>query len=401
MTDGPGDDVSGQGTPERAPDDADVELPAPGRLVERVLARLEGRATGPLVVLDASWPSALREHALDDLAQAASDGRLRGDDLVLFTSGSSGTPRAVVRTAASWRASLQPLSDLTGIGTGQVSGPVWAPGPLTSSLFLYGAVHAAWAGLGWACGRPDAAAVQDVDAAHVVPTQLADALDARERGLLPRLRTVVVAGAHLPTSLWSRARRQGLRVVEYYGAAELSFVGWRDEPGPFDAFPGAATRVHGDGTLWVRSPYVGRDYLDAGAGGPWRQHDGWHTVADLASRDGDGWWLVGRGRAAVTTGGHTVVVSEVEAVLRDVPGATDVVVLGLDHDRLGQVVVAVVRPAGTDLSLRHRMEQVARSLPAPSRPRRWLRADALPLLPSGKVDRAALGALAATLPPLP
>jgi acyl-CoA synthetase (AMP-forming)/AMP-acid ligase II len=382
-------------------DAAGVTCPSPDVLVDHVLARLAGHAPGPLAVLDPSWPARLRRQGHDDLAAATASGRLTNDDLVLFTSGSSGRPRAVVRTAASWQASLRPLSDVTGVGTGGETGPVWVPGPLSSSLFLYGAVHAAWAGLGWTGGRADAPAVQGVRAAHLVPTQLADALDAREQGLLPELHTVVVAGAHLSAALWDRGAAQGLRLVEYYGAAELSFVGWRHQPGPFVPFPGAETRVDDAGTLWVRSPYVGRDYLGGTDSGPWRQCDGWHTVGDLAREERAGWWLVGRGSNAVTTGGHTVVVSEVEAVLRDVPGVADVVVLGVDHERLGQLVVAVIRPTTEDVALRNRLEQVARSLPAPSRPRRWLRADQLPLLRSGKVDRTAIGVLAASLPPLP
>jgi acyl-coenzyme A synthetase/AMP-(fatty) acid ligase len=187
-------------------------------------------------------------------------------------------------------------------------------------------------------------------------------------------------------------------VIEYYGSAELSFVGWRDDTGPFRSFPGADVRVGDDQLVWVRSPYVARSYLRRHAPGPWRQQAGWHTVGDLARPDRQGWWLLGRGDAAVTTGGHTVVVAEVEAVLREVRGVRDVVVLGLPHDRLGQVVAAVVVPAaGSAGALRQRLETEARALPAAARPRRWLRTDRLPLLGSGKVDRLALAARAAYL----
>jgi acyl-coenzyme A synthetase/AMP-(fatty) acid ligase len=65
--------------------------------------------------------------------------------------------------------------------------------------------------------------------------------------------------------------------------------------------------------------------------------------------------------------------------------------------------VAVVVPDGSsDDDLRPRLQQAARGLPAPARPRRWFRADGLPLLASGKVDRAALldAVSARKLPPL-
>ncbi len=401
----------------------EVEQPRPDELVPALLGRLRSQGHPPLVVLDPGWPASLRAQALHEVGAAVTAGRLTTDDLVLFTSGSNGSPRAVVRSVESWRASLRPLTDVTGIGAPDVDpGPVWVPGPLTSSLALYGALHAAWAGLPWATGRADAAPAQEATAAHLVPTQLRDALDARDDGLLPRLRTVVAAGAHLGSSLRERAAKHGLRVVEYYGAAELSFVGWRDTEAPFQPFPGAEVRLgggpgsdrrggevvvgapaphpagcQGPATLWIRSPYLARAYLRPDDDAPWQQRDGWHTVGDLAEPAGTGWRLLGRGDLAVTTGGHTVVVAEVEAALRQVPGVADVVVLGVPHERLGQVVAAVVQPtADHHGGLRERLDRAAGALPAPAQPRRWWRTDTWPLLPSGKIDRAAVSTAAAT-----
>jgi long-chain acyl-CoA synthetase len=380
-----------------------VDVPAPLQLVPALLDRLR-RKGPPVAVVDPAWSSSLREQAMADLVAAAEAGRVTFGDVVIFTSGSSGTPRAVVRTLESWRASLDPLSELIGIGAADAGTDlVWVPGPITSSLFLYGALHAAWLGVPWAAGRSDAPLAGRATAAHLVPTQLADVVDDREHGLLPRLRTVVVAGAHLPDSLRGRAERGGLRVIEYYGAAELSFVGWREDSGPFRDFAGAAVRLDDDKTLWVRSPYVARTSLRPDAPGSWRQEGDWHTVGDLGRAEDGGWRVLGRGQSVVTTGGHTVVVAEVEMALRHVPGVRDVVVVGLPHPRLNQVVVAVVVPdESADDGLRRRLEQAARGLPSPARPRRWLRADRLPQLASGKVDRAALldAVSARTLSPL-
>ena len=386
----------------RAPAPEGVDCPPPDALVAAVHERLAGRARRPLTVLDPRWPPGLRARAVAGLTQAEAAGRLTADDLVLFTSGSSGSPRAVVRTVESWRSSLRPLSTISTIGLPDVDPDVvWVPGPLTSTLFLYGAAHASWYGLRWVRGRPDAPAVQAATAAHLVPTQLIAALASRERGLLPRLRTVVVTGAALAPSLRERAAGQGIRVVEYYGAAELSFVGWRDDDGPFRAFPGAKTRVGGDGRLWVRSPYVARRYLQPQPGASWQESDGWHTVGDLAEPAGEGWRLRGRGDLAVSSGGHTVVVADVESALRQVVGVADVVVVGVRHDELGEIVAAVVRAADDDVpGLRGRLDRAARELPSSSRPRRWLRAQELPTLSSGKVDRAAVRDLASTLPRL-
>lgn len=316
---------------------------------------------------------------------------MRSGDLVLFTSGSTGRPRGVVRSVQSWRASLEPLTALTGICASDV---VWIPGPLSSSLFLYGAWHATTIG---ATVRVDPVPRPDVTVVHAVPTLLARALDAAAAGALPALRSVVVAGDALPSAQRDRVDRLGWRLLEYYGAAELSFVGWRRDGGPFLPFPGVRTLVTA-GRLHVHSPYVARGYLDPDDPGPLSTRvagDGtvWRSVGDLAEPAGeDGFHLLGRAGAAVTTGGSTVLASEVEAVLRQVPGVRDVAVLGVPHPDLGEVVAAVlaVGAGGPAAELRRDAAAAASRLPAAARPRRWYVLADLPRTISGKVDQPAL-----------
>ena len=340
----------------------------------------------PLVVLDPTWPAAQREAASADVAAGVRSGRVVADDLVLFTSGSTGRPRGVVRSLASWQLSLDPLSELTRIGPDDV---VWVPGPLTSSLYLYGAFHARAVGAA-VVSRPS----PSVTAAHLVPTGLAQAVDVAAS--LPGLRTVVVAGDVLPDVLRRRAVALGWRVVEYYGAAELSFVGWRDSPGPFRDFPGARVRVR-DGRVWVRSAYCCNGYLDIEDRGPLVRDGDWAGVGDLGRLEGDGWVVTGRGNAAVVTGGHTVVAEEVEGVVAAVPGVVAVAVVGLPHDRLGRYVAAVVV---ADRPVRAAVVEAVSTLPPAARPRRWLGAERLPLTAAGKVSRSQVEARADLLPPL-
>ncbi len=371
-----------------------VETPAPEHLLERLAARLDGATSAPLAVLDPGWPAALRQAAQIALTTAVDDGRLGEHDLVLFTSGSSGRPKGVVRPLASWRASLQPLSGITGVTSADV---VWLPLPLTSGLSLYGGFHARSLGAEVVVAPLRDAVPARATVAHVVPTQLARLCELSTAGR-STLRTVVVAGAGLADSLRERARAVGLDVVEYYGAAELSFVGWRREAGPMRDFPGATVRLTDD-EVWVRSPYVCTGYLDPGQPGPLRRDGEWASVGDLGRAVPGGWEVLGRGDAAVSTGGHTVVAEELEAALAVLPGVEDVAVLGLPHASLGQVVAAVVVVApGTR---RADLDQRARELPAWARPRRWLEADALPRTPAGKIARGRLADLAEALPRLP
>ncbi len=359
----------------------------PADRADLVAHLLDPARRSPVVVVDPRWPAALREQADRDVDEAVRAGRLAGDDLVLFTSGSTGRPRGVTRTTASWTASLAPLSAVTGIGAGD---RVWVPGPSSSTMSLYAAVHAAWAGATLLRSDPRTAT-----AAHLVPTALADAVRSPDR--LPALRTVVVAGDALPAAVRERATGLGWRVVEYYGAAELSFVGVREGGGPFADFPGADVEVR-DGRLWARSPYLATGYLHPHDAGPLVRDGAWAGVGDLGRVEGDGWLVLGRGGSAVVTGGATVLVHEVEAVLSRVEGVQAVAVVGLPHPRLGRSVGAVVV---ADRPVREALVRAATALPAPARPRRWWAADRLPLTPAGKVARDELVALTDRLPPLP
>lgn len=354
--------------------------------MDPVAELLDAGRRRPLVVLDPTWPKAQRETAAAAVAAGVASGRVAADDLVLFTSGSTGRPRGVVRSLSSWQLSLDPLSEITGIGADDV---VWVPGPLTSSLYLYGAFHARTVGAR-VVARPGVA----VTAAHLVPSGLAQAVDRADS--LPALRTVVVAGDVLPDGLRRRAVARGWRIVEYYGAAELSFVGWRESAGPFHDFPGARVRVQ-DGRMWVRSPYCCNGYLAPDDPGPLILDGDWAGVGDLGRLEGDGWVVTGRGDSAVVTGGHTVVVEEVEAVIVAVPGVVEVAVVGLPHAVLGRCVAAVVV---SDRPIRAAVVRAVRALPPAAQPRRWLSADRLPLTPAGKVSRSDVEALAAVLPPL-
>ncbi|WP_265523158.1 class I adenylate-forming enzyme family protein [Oerskovia flava] len=358
----------------------------------------------------------------DDLPDAA-----RADDLAWagFSSGSTGRPRAVVRTRGSWAGSFEHLTRLVGLGPDDT---VLVPGPLASSLYCFAAVHALALGATVQLAHGPAAlatALARSHVVHLVPQLLTDVLDVIESGAPSRLRTAVVGGASLPAGERERAARLGIGVVAYYGAVELSFVAVDPDGHGLHPFPGVEVDVRtlpasSLGEVWVRSPWVARGYL-ARATGPFRQEGGWSTVGDLAdplpgplvdTPVADApvaapapLVLRGRGDGAILTGGATVVPEDVEVVLRAVPGVEDVVVLGTPHRRFGSVVTAVVQGDGRP-GLRAHLERVARVSLAPAqRPRRWYGVRELPRTPSGKPARAAvseaLGAATTTYGGLP
>ena len=328
------------------------------------------------VVLPHEWNKQQREKVLSALTLAQQQSRLREGDLVLFGSGSTGSPRGIIRTWASWEASLAPLSELTDASTADV---IAVPGSLSSTMNLYAHVHAAQIG-----ARVVNTWSDSVTLAHVVAPAVDHVLDRVASGELPRLRMLITAGDRLPDAVHARAHDLGLPIGEYYGAAELSFVGWRTSAGPFLDFPGVTTRIHDD-ELWVSSQYVAREPLSDP--GSWRHEGVWHTVGDSAQiHSAGGWFIRGRGSQAVTTAGHTVLVEEIEMDLRTIPGIIDCAVAGKQHTTLGEILIAVVETDAEESALK----RAVASWPGATRPRRWLRVDHLPRTAGGKIDRAAV-----------
>jgi long-chain acyl-CoA synthetase len=285
--------------------------------------------------------------------------------VVLGSSGSTGVGRAVRRSTASWVDSFAAVADLCDL---TADGRVWVPGPLSTTMNLFAAVLARHIG---ATTVPSA---EHATHAFLTPTALRSHLD-RLAGA-----TVVVAGDRLSRGLAADAVAAGSTVHHYYGAAELSFVAWGSHADDLHVFPGAEVEVR-EGEIWVRSPYLCQGYV--GATGPLRRDaTGFATVSDRGSLEGDR--LVVHGRPdAVTTGGTTVAVAEVEAALRPLVRG-EVVVVGVPHGHLGEVLAAVVT-SDDDLG-----RALATELTGASRPRRWFVVEDLPVTDAGKVDRAAL-----------
>ncbi|HEX4246305.1 MAG TPA: AMP-binding protein [Pseudonocardia sp.] len=354
-------------------------------------ADLLGAAT---VVLEAKWTARDRAAVLAD---AHPDTTVAGDPpptttsvtphsgertpfYLPTTSGSSGRPKVLVRSRASWLRSFEAL--------GPVPGPVLIPGPLSASLFSFGALHALW------CGaepriRPRLH-VDDARAAaslHVVPAMLAELLGELERAPGPcALRTVVCGGAHVGDELRARFARllPDVELVEYYGSAEHSLIAVRRGGGGLRAVPGVELDVRG-GVLWVRSELAFDGHLRAGV---LERAADWTSVGDHVELSTSGVLTVhGRDSAMISSGGRLVAAEEVEAVLRSVPGVGDVLVIGTPHPRFGALVTAVVE-SDAPPALRELRAAARAALDPGKRPRRWLLTKALPRTASGKPARA-------------
>lgn len=359
------------------------------------------------LVVDPSWSGREREAVLTDVDAAAHvtepprppevGTEPAGDDETFFylptTSGSSGRPKVLVRTRASWRRSFEAFE----IGT-TPDDVVLVPGPLSSSLFLFGTAHALYRGLRVRLlERWSAVAAAEASCAatvvHLVPAMLDSMLSVLERNetlrARCRLRKVVCGGARMEDSLRRRLADTlpGCETVEYYGSAEHSLVAIRHEDGPLRPAHGVEVRV-AEGVLQVRSGLIHGGTVENAEVNP--VEPGWSSTGDLGTLHENGSLTVhGRAGAVVSSGATLVPAEEVEAALRTVAGVREVVVLGSPHGRLESVVTAVVESdPESPARLRDLRARSRQALTPGKRPRRWLATPSIPRTASGKPARA-------------
>ena len=220
----------------------------------------------------------------------------------------------------------------------------------------------------------------------LVPTQLRRALgDPAARDALAAYDAVLLGGAAAPAPLLAEAAAAGVRVVTTYGMSETS------GGCVYDGVPLPGVHAQVGERIALSGQVVARGYRlrpDLTA----ESFDGdTFTTSDAGRWDGDRLVVLGRVDDLVVTGGEKVAPAAVEAALAEHPAVAEAVVVGVPDAEWGARVVAhvVLRP-GAVLELAEAREHVAARLGRLAAPRELRLLTALPLLPSGKPDRAAL-----------
>jgi O-succinylbenzoic acid--CoA ligase len=320
---------------------------------------------------------------------------------VLFTSGSTGAARGVVLS----RSSLVAAADASAQHLGWRDDDRWL---LALSLAHAGGLSIVVRCL--AARRPIVLCDHDFDRtaiaallarctlASLVPTQLDALLDDPAWRPPPRLRAVLLGGAAASPALLDRAAARGVPFLTTYGMTEsLGQLATAppqragDPRAPLVALPGVGLDA---GTPSVPAPIVVRGamlatcYLDGAPIAPA------FTTADLGHVSGGVLHVAGRRDDVIITGGENVHPATVEAALAATPGVRAACAFGVADERWGQIVgAALVVDTGFDGAAAAAHWRAA--LPGHARPRQIAICTALPLLPSGKVDRRAAAALPA------
>ncbi|MGG1946614.1 AMP-binding protein [Trinickia sp. NRRL B-1857] len=318
--------------------------------------------------------------------------------LTLYTSGSSGVPKAVSKTLAQFDAEVRTLETQWGAMLGQA--PMLASVP---HRHIYGLLFRVFwplaAGRAFdraSCAEPLQlqARLERVGRAAVVssPSHLdrwlaLPGFDA----LSPAPCVYFSSGGPLGEETANAYASQfGAAPVEIFGSTETGGIAWRrrDVSDAWQAVPGAELKCDADGALVVRSPHLG--------------HDGWHRTDDAVSFDEDGRFrLKGRLDRVVKLDGKRVSLPEIETHLARHPYVTQaaaVVLPGAARERLG-VLVALTSEGGAALLEGGRVAlaktlraHLADYVDAVVLPRRWRFCAALPFDGRGKLPAAAVAA---------
>jgi long-chain acyl-CoA synthetase len=317
-----------------------------------------------------------------------------------LTSGSTGQPRRIRRTQASWTASFT-VNATFGIGPGA---RVATLGRLIHSLSLYGAIEGLHLGAQvhhLADLRPDrqrqALAQRHITHLYATPAQLRLILGP---DTLPDLSLILIGGSKLDPAL--RAALATLapnaRLREFYGATETSFITLADEATPETsvgrAYPGVEITLDPGGEVWVRSPYLFLGYASPGLtslpGGQGRWRGGWMSVGEIGQMENGYLTLKGRAGRMVTVADQNVFPEEIEALLETLPGVIRAAVLPVPDAKRGNALVAILlgdpaQEAAILTRLRHDLGPL-------KSPKALIWRQDWPSLASGKTDLKALEA---------
>jgi cyclohexanecarboxylate-CoA ligase len=339
--------------------------------------------------------------------------------VVLFTSGSTGVPKAVLHThrGLSWKATL--MANVHGLGTADA---VLMPAPMAHiSGLLNGVLLPGAAGLRSVLVRkfdPEQAlslvAGERISFMAGPPTffiAMAGAMAEGVRADVSSIRLVSSGGASVtPAFIENTARVFDCRVKRTYGSTEAPTVTTSTNDDPFDMARDTDGRAVGDvelrvsdpasgtpvatgspGELWVRGPEMFAGYADPAQTSAVIARGGWFRTGDLATVDEEGWVrIVGRLKDVIIRGGENISASEVEAALEAHPDIRHAVAVGYPDPLMGERVAAFVESGGPfDLDECRRWFS-DRGIAVFKTPEKVVRLERLPLLGSGKADRAEL-----------
>jgi fatty-acyl-CoA synthase len=221
---------------------------------------------------------------------------------------------------------------------------------------------------------------------------------------LSSLRALWAGSSVLPANLIEAFHARGIPVCNVYGSTEtgpfsialgaaqaFSHMGSCGWPASNDVHVKLLNSSQGVGEMCIRAPNVAERYWPDV---PLKDAEGWFHTGDLARQEADGsYWVVGRAKDMLISGGENIYPAEIENLLAAQPNVLECAVIGLPDAKWGEVVAAcvVLAPAADSAQMQQQLSQALSSQLARYKlPRQWHFLRELPKTALGKVQKAQL-----------
>lgn len=323
-----------------------------------------------------------------------------------FTSGSTGNPKAFVRSQVSWVNSFR--CNQVDLGMSEKD-HVLIPGSFVNSTFLYGALSTLFlGGTIYVLKKYSPARLMNlverypISHVFVVPTMINSLL--KEGYHENRAITFISTGAKWLPQMMEKMQLQFPRAdfYEFYGSSELSYVSvWKknDQIEYSDSVgrachnvevsirdeKGQEVAVGEEGVLFVKSNMLFDGYIGQEEETKKVLQGEWATVYDVAKMNEKGYiHILGRKNDMILYGGINVYPHEIEQALMKCEGVEEVVVFGIKDEHWGEKIAACIKGNVSIPSLKNYCLQTLSSYKIP---RVWHKVEQFPYTTGGKVSR--------------
>lgn len=342
----------------------------------------------------------------------------RGVKLLLYTSGTTGKPKAVLHSHNSLTRAVEQSARHWGIKAGDA---MIMPSPVTHVSGYSNGLETPWiAGTrtifmeSWnateALALIDKHEVVGTVAATPFLTELANAARAAQQSL-PSLRFFACGGAAVPDDVIPAANAafEHAHAFRVFGSSEVPLV-TLGYPAPADTRLAATTdgaiidydvrivddderdvAVGIDGEILARGPAMFMGYLDAAQTAEAVTADGYFRTGDIGQITPEGaLQITGRKKDLIIRGGENISAKEIEDVLHMHPDIREAAVVAMPHARLGEGVCAYVIGTATAADLIAHI--VASGLAKQKTPEHFEFVEDFPRTASGKIRKDQLRA---------
>ncbi len=280
---------------------------------------------------------------------------LNQDASIMFTSGSSSVPKAVLHTFAHHYYSALGANENLPLGPGDrwlLSLPLYHVGGMG---ILFRALLSGAAMVVPTANALPAKAITRHKVTHVslVPTQLKSLLEETVADKAATcLRSVLLGGSLIPQKLIIQAKQKGLNLYTTYGLTEMAsqvtttalddsleklFTSGR-------ILAHREIKISKESEIFVRGKTRFKGYIEKDALITPFDADGWFGTLDLGDIDQDGYLTVtGRKDNMFISGGENIQPEEIEGVLARLPAIEDVMVVPVKSDKYGHKPIAFVK----------------------------------------------------------